>query len=84
MNGCFHTSDMTLVAYLAVRAIAHDRMELNGDEVVWFFLDSKALSRELDLYRQGKALVEPVEIVRQVARTRRQLFQFKELQRQDA
>jgi hypothetical protein len=83
-HGTHHTSDMTLVAYLAVRHIAHDRMELNGDEVTWYFPLSEALTRELDEYREGMALVEPVEFMRQVTRTRRELFQFKERQRRAA
>jgi hypothetical protein len=71
-----HTSDMTLVAYLAAKHIVHSHMELDGDEVTWYIPLSEALARELDDYREKKALVEPIEFMRQVTRVRRRMFAF--------
>lgn len=77
-DGCFRTSDMALATFLATRHIVHRGMELTGNEVVWLIPESEALSRELDDYRLGQARVEPVEFTRQMTRTRREMFQFKE------
>jgi hypothetical protein len=76
-NGHHRTSDLTLVAYLATKHFNFECMELDGNEVTFLFPFSRALSAELDLYRQEKALVEPIALGRQMVRTRRELFRFK-------
>jgi hypothetical protein len=81
---CFRTNDMTLVAFLATRHLSHSAMEYDGDEAQWVLPLSVALERELDMFRQGEAEVEPVRFAQQLVRTRKELFRYLEDQQRVA
>lgn len=77
----FRTPDMTLVIHLCCKHMVYERVELNGDEATWFFRETPALTKEVDTYRDGHALVEPVAFLRRRARVLREVGTLKEQQK---
>jgi Domain of unknown function (DUF5659) len=80
-EGCFHTHDMALVAYLATMAISYDDMKLPeaNSKVIWYFEKSDALEETLDEYRRGKARVEPKEYQRAITHIREEMYSLIDL-----
>ena len=80
----YRTPKLALAAYLRYRDIMYDSMELRKDQVSWLFCKDDVLDREVDLYRRGDAVVEPVAFTRATARVREEMFRFKEQQQKGA
>lgn len=75
-NGAFHTNDLALVTYLHCRSYSHTEMRRPARNVVWYFENTKALQDELDEYRRGEALVDPIEFMKALASVRGEMFEY--------
>lgn len=72
----YRTDVLSLAVYLNLEGHCHQRLEMRSGKAVWVFLATDELNELVNDYQLETGVVSPRAFIEELARCRRELFQF--------
>jgi hypothetical protein len=72
----YRTDLLSLAVYLNLEGHCHQGLEMRGGKAVWVFLETEELTELVNNYQLDMGSIEPRSFVEELARCRKELFEF--------